>query len=182
MKLKDRSHRDLGQWAFDTVNANAWPGAAEHLASTAADFTPVQEAKAVAAEAKDYETNTKGLGWMASIGKCNFADGVEGQRELPSHAEAMGACRNPVKMVSYRRTCWGGSGLKKAGAVCKGGIHFASGYLRSAIGATHHLNFDYLQSVAGGLNTLSGPWICAADFNWTPMELEATGWPRMVGE
>ena len=52
-----------------------WAGVAEHVASTAADFTAVQEAKVVAAEVKDYETTTKGLGWKASIGKCNFADG-----------------------------------------------------------------------------------------------------------
>ena len=68
VKLKDRSNRDLGLWAFDTVNTNAWPGAAEHLASTAADFTEVQEAKVVAAEVKDYETITKGFEWKASIG------------------------------------------------------------------------------------------------------------------
>ena len=28
-KLNDCSHRERGMWAFDTVNPNAWPGAAE---------------------------------------------------------------------------------------------------------------------------------------------------------
>ena len=35
--------------------------------------------------------------------------------------------------------------VKSLGAVCKGGIHFASGYLHSSIGVTHKLNLDLLQ-------------------------------------
>jgi len=71
--------------------------------------------------------------------------------------------------------------VKHIGAVCKGGIHFASGYLWCSVGLKHTSNQDYLQAVAGVLKTLRGPWIFAADFQNTPEELEASGWLKLVG-
>jgi len=179
--LKDRSHRDLGWWAFDSVNANAWPGAAEHLASTAADFTAVQEAKVEAQEVNDIEASSRGLGWRCSVGVCLHADGGGRSAGVAvayrSHVGMADACDDDV----LPENLLGRFRVKKMGAVCKGGVHFASAYLHSSIGATHHLNLDLLQSVAAVLSTLSGPWILAADFNCTPAELMATGWPKLVG-
>ena len=120
--LKDRSHRDLGWWAFDSVNANAWPWAAEHLASTAADFTAVQEAKVEAQEVNDIEASSRGLGWRNSVGVCLHTDG--GGRS----AGVAVACRSHVGMADacdddvLPETLLGRFLVKKLGAVCKGGV------------------------------------------------------------
>ena len=54
--MSGQSHRGYGFWALDTVNPNAWPGAAELLATTSADVVLVQEAKIDTASVKDTET------------------------------------------------------------------------------------------------------------------------------
>ena len=70
---------------------------------------------------------------------------------------------------------------KHVGAVCRGGFHFASGYLHTRVGIQHKSNLDWLQAAAGVLSTLKGPWVLAAGFNCTPQQLEDTGWLAMVG-
>ena len=62
VESNDCSHRENGLWAFDTVNPNAWPGAADFLASTAADFVAVQEARVEACGVQDTESAARGLG------------------------------------------------------------------------------------------------------------------------
>ena len=41
--------------------------------------------------------------------------------------------------------------LKHVGAMCKGGFHLASGYLRCTVGIKHKSNLDYMQAVVGVL-------------------------------
>ncbi len=45
VEAADRSHRDAGLWAVDSVNPNAWQGAMSYLERTAADATAVQEVR-----------------------------------------------------------------------------------------------------------------------------------------
>ena len=52
--------------------------------------------------------------------------------------------------------------------------------MHTSIGIAHRLNLDMVQSIAGILSTLCGPWVFAAAFNCTPAELEATGWLKVV--
>eukprot|EP00973_Karenia_brevis_P034921 4818910-Karenia_brevis.AAC.1 len=42
-------------------------------------------------------------------------------------------------------------------------------------------NIDMLQCIAQIIKQLHGPWILAADFNFTPAALEKSGWLRLVG-
>ena len=45
LEKKDKKFRELGLWAFDTLNANAWPAASEYLKLTSAAFVLIQESK-----------------------------------------------------------------------------------------------------------------------------------------
>ena len=177
----DKSHRAKGWWAFDTANPNALNGATEYLATTGADFVAAQETKVEEADVKEKEQAIKGKGWRAAISPC-----IRGSGGGKSSGVAV-ACRNHVGMAEsfddaeLPAVLKGRFSVKHIGAVCKGGIHFASGYLWCSIGLKHAKNQDYLQAVAGVLRTLRGPWIFAADFQNTPEELEATGWLKLVG-
>ena len=51
--------------------------------------------------------------------------------------------------------------------------------MHSAVGVTHRYNLDLLQAAAVVIKTLRG--LIAAGFNCTPAELEATGWPKLIG-
>lgn len=44
------SHRDVGLWAFDTVNANSWTSARKYLDAIAADICRVQETRLFAGD------------------------------------------------------------------------------------------------------------------------------------
>ena len=175
------SHRTKGWWAFDTANPNALNGATEYLATTGADFVAAQETKVEEADVKEKEQAIKGKGWRAAISPC-----IRGSGGGKSSGVAV-ACRNHLGMAEsfddaeFPAVLKGRFSVKHIWAVCKGGIHFASGYLWCSIGLKHGKNQDYLQAVAGVLRTLRGPWIFAADFQNTPEELEATGWLKLVG-
>ena len=171
VNLDDDGHRKMGLWALDTVNPNAWPGAAEVLASSAADFIAVQEAKVELEEKQNKEAAAKGQGWRVSINACAFGDGGG-----KSAGVAVG-CRKHMGMdesfadEELPEELRGRFTVKRIGAVCKGGMHVASAYLHSSLGVKHKMNLDLLQAFAGVLSTLKGPWVLAADFQCTPAQL-----------
>ena len=49
--------------------------------------------------------------------------------------------------------------IKRAGAVCRGGVHIAAVYLHTSIGAAAQRNLDLLEAVAAALRAVDGPWI-----------------------
>ena len=53
------------------------------------------------------------------------------------------------------------------GTMCRGGVHLISVYLFFGEGLSQR-NVDLLQSIAGVIGELQGPWIVAGDFNLTP--------------
>ena len=57
--MGDTSHREKGWWAVDSSNPNAWPGAADVISSTTADFTAFQETRVEAEETKEREETMK---------------------------------------------------------------------------------------------------------------------------
>ena len=181
VKAGDKSHRELGLWAVDTANPNAWGGATEYLCSSAADFIALQEVKVEANSEADAENTARNLGWSMSVGPCLTGSG--GGR---SAGVAVG-CRKHVGMRSacdeqcLPKSLQGRFRVKQVGAMCRGGFHLASGYLHSSVGITDKRNLDWLQETATVLKTLSGPWILAADFNCTEEQLNKTGWLKLVG-
>ena len=56
-----------------------------------------------------------------------------------------------------------------------------SGYLYSGIGVKAKANQSLLHRIAGVMRNVTGPWVMGADWNCTPEELLATGWPQLVG-
>ncbi len=64
--------------------------------------------------------------------------------------------------------------------MCKGGLHVVSVYLHDAEGLTQR-NLDILQSLAGTLQAIRGPWVVAGDWNMPPNELASSGWLSLVG-
>ena len=70
---------------------------------------------------------------------------------------------------------------RRTGAICRGGVHLASVYLHTSVGASAPCNLDLLEAAAAVLRSLQGPWILGGDFNATPAELAATGFLRLAG-
>ncbi len=67
-----------------------------------------------------------------------------------------------------------------ADGVVKGGMHFASVYLRDSEGLTP-ANMAILDELAVALRSLKGPWIVGGDWNIPPEVLAAARWPETVG-
>ena len=59
-------------------------------------------------------------------------------------------------------------------------MHIGSTYLVDSVGPSHATNLAILDSVAGCLNAVAGPWVIGGDFNCTPEELEKTGFLKLV--
>ena len=71
MPKVDTSHRKDRWWAIGTVNANAWPAAADYLATTAADFVVFQETKLPAGDpVKAAEQTVRGNKWHLAVNPC----------------------------------------------------------------------------------------------------------------
>ena len=163
-KGNDISHRSKGWWAFDGINPNALNGADNYLALSGADFAAVQETRVEEAKVKEKERSMEMRGWTMAIAPC-----LKGGGGGNSSGVAV-ACRNHVGMAEsfedskLPASLRGRFSVKHLGAVCKGGIHFASGYLHCTVGLKHPANQEYLQAAAGVLRSLRGPWIFAADF------------------
>ena len=60
-----------------------------------------------------------------------------------------------------------------------GGILVGVPYLYDGVGA-RGANLDLLQLIAAVMKALKAPWVLAGDFNMTPDELQASGWPKLA--
>ena len=66
------------------------------------------------------------------------------------------------------------------GAFCKGGLYCLSVYFWTSEGLSQR-NLDILHAIAQIIKQLHGPWLLAADFNFTPEEIVSSGWLQLVG-
>jgi exonuclease III len=169
---------------LDTVNANAWGGAFKYTLNSAADVVLVQETKTRPGYSTEAaEQSARNAKWNVSIQACH-----ETQAGGCSAGVAIGV-RNHIGMSSSiaseaskhlhpaGRFC-----LKRVAAGGKGGMQCGSIYCYSmAGGITAKPNLDLLESVAHTLKSLKGCWIIGGDWNCTPAQLLATGWPAKVG-
>ena len=64
-------------------------------------------------------------------------------------------------------------------AVAKGGLHLVSAYFWTGEGLSQR-NLAMLESLAKAIRQLHGPWVLAADWNFSPQQLVATGWLDLV--
>ena len=65
-------------------------------------------------------------------------------------------------------------------AICRGGVHCMSLYLRCTEGLSE-ANQAILEEASAVLATVAGPWIVAADWNFSPLVLAEAGWLKIVG-
>ena len=174
-----KAFRQLGLWAIDSVNANAWPGLYEYITTTAADIVMGQEVKRLPGDqTAAAEAALRNLKWRGKINPCE-----RGPKGGPS-AGTLVAVRSHIGMSqpdgyviedSHARVQ-----LQKVGAVCTRGLHAGTMYLIDGIGPTHPRNVDVLDEMAKRLSLISGPWVLCGDFNCEPAELAATGFLDLI--
>ena len=89
VRQADRSHRDHGLLAYDSVNANAWRPTLKYLEVTGADAVLVQETKLPAGQLQDEaEQAARNSRWNTSLQPCSVSSaggksgGSESQFEL----------------------------------------------------------------------------------------------------
>ena len=178
----DTSHRKNQWWAIDTVNANAWPSAADYLATTAADFVVFQEARLTAGDsAKAAEQTARGNKWHLAVNPCKTtAAGGKSAGTAIAARSHIGMASIPSVECTHHLHPQGRFSCKKVNAILKGGYHLGSIYLTDTVGALAKCNLDQLDSVAFTLDGLKGPFVIGGDWNCTPAELKATGWLKRV--
>ena len=97
------------------------------LVSTSADVALVQEARVEAASVADVESSTRNLGWKMSISACNYGSGGGTSAGVAvgcrSHIGLSDSCERHL----FPRELMGRFDVEHVGAVCRGGIHAASG-------------------------------------------------------
>ena len=177
----DDWHRAAGLWAVDTLNPNAWVTGLEYLRNSTADLALVQETKVTSGDCAAQEAAARTAKWSASIVPAN-----RGPAGGPSAGVAVCARGHiglslPVAAAQTPACAAGRFGVRRAGAVCRGGIHLAAVYLHTSVGAAAQQNLDLLEEVAATLRALCGPWVLGGDFNATPAELASTGFLRLLG-
>ncbi len=177
----DAAHKAAGLWAVDTINPNAWAGAADHGGLTSADVILAQETRKRGARRADAERQARARGWRFALRDARLT-------EANRHSAGVGVGVRKHIGVSADDDCsfLGHDGETRyryirrwVGAICKGGVHFGSVYCRSAEGLTE-LNLDILQDVAVDLASVRGPWVLGGDWNVTPEALAASGWLALV--
>ena len=177
--LDDITHRSLGLWAIDTANANVMSTLMTYVRGTSADAFLGQETKVLTGDpVRSAEDALSSCQWRASIQPCGL-----GPAGGPSAGVAIGVRQHiglgqpdsgPMFRANPRLL------LRKMGAVCRGGLHLGSVYLRDVVGPTDAANLAILDELAGCLNVLQGPWVVGGDFNMTPEELAGTGFLSLV--
>ena len=174
-------HAQVGLWAIDTVNANAWPNFAAYLQRTSADVVVGQEAKRRLGDEVDSAVQSmRAHKWRGNLHPC--ASGPAGGPSagtVVTVRQHLGlglhdGVPDPDHHPSPRFQ------LQKVSAVCQAGLHVGSAYLQDVIGPTAPANRELLERVAATLNSLGGPWILGGDFNATPEALRNTGFLDLV--
>ncbi len=180
--LADDGHKTAGVWAVDAVNPNAWVGVSGHAKGTAADVVVAQEVRKRGKGRLDAERQLRSAGWRFAINNADLTDAGR-----LSAGVGVGA-RSHLGMadggeVDYSASMGGAAARymrKWIGAMCRGGVHVGSVYLRTNEGLTD-ANLNILQDIATDLAALTGPWILGGDWNVTPEALAASGWLSLVG-
>ena len=144
---------------------------------TAADACYFQEMKC-RAEDLDQQARTaagQGLRFAGGPARVTVKDGVSSGVAVAVRGHL--GLAQPVKAMDpeadISRFC-----VRWLGAVCRGGIHLISVYLRDSEGLSQ-ANFDILHSVAAAIAELQGPWLLAGDFNVEPSLLRQSGWLQL---
>jgi hypothetical protein len=172
---EDSWWRKAGLWAIDSANANSSLTALPWIARSSADVCALQEMKWLGAQKMN-----------AGIVKARQAKWTM----HPTESLRTGAGCASGGMAVCARNGIGSSSVTEqvvpeafryriaiahVAAICRGGVHIATPWLRHSEGATEE-NLCILQVLADALHALRGPWVACGDWNLTPEALTATGW------
>ena len=170
--------RDAGLWAFDTFNPNCGSKALDYLEMTAADACYFQETKCKAVDLDQQARTAAGLGWRLAGSPARITDkgGVSSGVAVAvrSHLGMAQSANSRDQEAEDSRFC-----IRWLGAVCRGGLHLVSVYLRDSEGLSQ-ANLDILHHVAAAISGLQGPWLIAGDFNIEPNLIRQSGWLQLV--
>ena len=178
--ILDKWWRELGMWAVETGNPNSWKsGCDSALKRSNSDVLAVQEVRISSLERLDAASNeARRLGWnpilspalkaggnMSSGGGAVLARKGTGVKQV---------CKNSIpEAMQHRLACtW-------VDCILKGGVNFLNVYLKDSEGLSE-TNKLLLETGAGVLNGLKGPWIAQGDWNMPPETLAASKWLEMV--
>ncbi len=175
----DRTHRDAGLYAFDSVNGNAWAGSLGYLETASADVAMIQETKKRRRDVDAAEREALRVGWRASAQAAitTEAGGVSGgvavaARRWIGMSRTNG--READANLSYRLQ------LRWIGCAVRGGVHCGSVWLFPSEGLTQR-NRRVLEEAALALRGVRGAWILGGDWNMSPDLLRDSGWLETVG-
>ena len=180
VEIDDQWPQKAGLWSIDSSNANSWESARTVMAKSSADIELLQELKV-----HDPQT------LMSAVSAAKH----EGWKLRPTLAHKTAAdlgtggvavaCRKHIGIIDNtellvpeglrHRIC-----VSHIGAICKGGIHFISLWLRHTEGLSEE-NLMILYAVAKILTKIKGVWIIGGDWNITPAVLTASKWLHVVG-
>ena len=174
----DDGFKEAGLWAFDSLNGNCAATAQSYLERTAADACLLQEMRVRMANCAQTERSAAPGGWALSVGPAlDTAAGSTSAGVAVSARSHFGLARSPgIHAIEVDRSR---VIVRWIGAVCRGGIHLVSVYLYFGEGLSPQ-NVDLLQTIAGVVSELRGPWILAGDFNLTPEDVRGTGWLELL--
>ena len=178
----DESHKPLGLWAIDSVNANAWAGALSYLELTAADVVAHQETRRTTEQCPAAERAATHRHWKTSLAACAVTSALRNSSGVGVSARAhlgMARLNGNTRDQALGGTDVGRIHCRWVGGMCRGGLHVVSVYLWTAEGLSKR-NLDLLHELAFILRSISGPWVIAADWNMDPALLSMSGWPALV--
>ena len=178
--IHDKWWKPLGMWAVETGNPTSWnSGCDAALKRSNADVLALQEVRISSLERVDAASNeARKLGWnpvlstaLKAGGNMNSGGGAVLARK-GTGVKRMCQDSIPVSMEHRLACTW-------ADCIIKGGCHFLNVYLKDSEGmsATNKL---LLETAAGALKGLKGPWIAQGDWNMPPEMLAASKWLEIV--
>ena len=172
-------HRDEGLWAIDTVNPNSSGGALKYLSSSNAEIVLVQEAKTLEGDpVEEFQRAAKAVGWGLSVAPALLteANGVSAGAACAAKA-CIGMTPNDCSHIPHIYRVRISS--VHCNVICRGGVHFVCAYFWDSEGLSQR-NLLLLHHIAQLLESLHGPWVLAADFNFSPELLTKSGWLDVV--
>jgi ribonuclease HI len=170
-------------WKFDTANVTAATSAEAYWQWTQADVVGFQETREARwDEINAFEQKAGRDGWRLHASGSGAAKGSDRIHSSGGVAvAAQGKYGMALSAVVPVAECLQGRfTVTWLGGLRKGGVHVMSAYLWTGEGMSVR-NADLLDAVALYIATIRGCWILMGDFNMTPEELMASGWPKMVG-
>ena len=180
VKTASTAHRQCGLWAIDSANANYWSSLFEFIGSTSADIIVGQETKRfIGDQVTAAEASLRNIKWKGRVNPCTYGPqgGASAGTFVGARAHIGLSDADDFEWQDFHPRVQ----LQKVGALCKGGFHAGSMYLRDRVGPSHPSNLDVLDYAARRISALTGPWIIGGDFNCDPAALAETGFVDLIG-